>query len=182
MWALAAPSPKGSRGRGLGWPLGEQDEGEVSLCPCQGQGGDGERDPGLDLLGLSGGGEMDHPELGEQGHAEEQQVVGEQADAIGLSQLEALRWHRHEGEHQAQPQRPGQHPHQRAVRLQLWGQQGMGVTLGSCCQPGLCPCVTTALPSPAAGCWSSAAGSPGPRPPGCLEHVQDGHTAQESEH
>lgn len=54
------------------------------------------------------------------------------------------------------------------------------MTLGCCCQPGRCPRVTTALPSPEAGCWSSAAGSPGPRPPGCLEQVQDGHTGSNS--
>lgn len=42
------------------------------------------------------------------------------------------------------------------------------MTPGWCCQPGPCPQVTTALPSPVAGCWSSAAGSPGPRRPGCL--------------
>lgn len=132
MWALTAPSPKGSRGRGLGWHLQQHSEVEVPLSPCQGQ-GRGQRDPdavgghsdiqGWISWGRSGGGEVDHPELGEQGHAQEHQVVGDEAEAIGLSQLEALPWHRHKGEHQAEPQRPRQHPHQGAVRLQLWGEE-----------------------------------------------------------
>lgn len=63
--------------------------------------------------------EPDHLELSEQGHAEEGQVVEDEADAIGLAQLEALCGHPHEGEDQAQPQGPGQHPHQEAVGLQL---------------------------------------------------------------
>lgn len=69
--------------------------------------------------GWSDGGEMDHPELGQQGHAEEGQVVEDEADAVRLAQLEALRWHRHKGEDQAQPQGPGEDPDQEAVGLQL---------------------------------------------------------------
>lgn len=79
------------------------------------------------VRGPSDGGEMDHPELGQQGHAEEGQVVEDEADAVRLAQLEALRWHRHEGEDQAQPQGPGEDPDQEAVRLQLperWGVMG----------------------------------------------------------
>lgn len=68
---------------------------------------------------LSGSGEVDDLELGQQGHAEEGQVVEDEAEAVGFAQLEALRWHRHEGEDQAQPQGPGQDPHQQAVGLQL---------------------------------------------------------------
>lgn len=133
MWALTAPSPKDSSSPGLGWHIQQHGEVEVPLSPCQGQ-GRGQQDPsavggqseiqGWMSRGCSWGGEVDHPELCEQGHAQEHQVVGDEADSIGLSQLEALRWHRHKGEHQAQPQRPGQHPHQGAVRLQLWGQEG----------------------------------------------------------
>lgn len=136
MWALTVPSPKDShplsKQQGLWAGLQQHGEVEVPLSPCQGQGRGG-RDPdvvgrqseiqGWIAWGCSWGGEMDQPELGEQGHTQECQVVGDEADAVGLSRLEALRWHRHKGEHQAQPQRPGQHPHQGAVRLQLWGDR-----------------------------------------------------------
>lgn len=69
--------------------------------------------------GRSGGGQADHPELSQQGHTEEGQVVEDEADAVRLAQLEALRRHRHEGEDQAQPQGSGQDPDQEAVGLQL---------------------------------------------------------------
>lgn len=104
----------------------------VSLSPWQGgpiRGGRQRESRGWMRIscqrrGRSGGGETDHPELGQQGHAEEGQVVEDEADAVGLAQLEALCRHRHEGEDQAQPQGPGEDPDQEAVRLQLperWG-------------------------------------------------------------
>lgn len=123
--------PRAQQGPRAGWHRQQHGEVEVPLSP--GRDREGTARPrcsgrhselrGWSCWGRSGGGEMDDPELGEQGHAQEQQVGGDEADAIGLSQLEALRRHRHQGEHQAQPQRPGQHPHQGAVRLQLWREQ-----------------------------------------------------------
>lgn len=74
-------------------------------------------------LRCSGGSQVDHPEFGEQGHAEKDQVVEDEAGAVCLAQLEALCWHRHKGEHQAQSQGPSQDPHEEAVRLQLMERQ-----------------------------------------------------------
>jgi len=115
--------PRAGLARGVPRPRWRQHGwGRGALGPLAGTGrGDGEA-PGW--AHASEDRETDHPELGQQSHAEESQVVEQEADTVCLAQLEALRGHRHEGEDQAQTQRSGEDPDQEAVRLQLperWG-------------------------------------------------------------
>lgn len=56
-----------------------------------------------ELLHL-GGGNSDHPELGQQRDGQESQVEGDEAVAISLSQLEALGRHRKKRNNQAEAQ------------------------------------------------------------------------------
>lgn len=63
--------------------------------------------------------QVNHPKLREEDHHNETYIEEEEAEAVGLAELETLERNRDQGEDQAEAQRTGQHPHQQSVWFQL---------------------------------------------------------------
>lgn len=120
----------------------------------------------------SHGFQVNHPKFREQGHNKEGSVEEQQADAVGLAELEALQGDGHQGEGEAEPQGAGQHPVQQSVGLQLWETNeraaASSVWLGhrwACCLGHLhvTPALETQAPQQGPSYGTASPASPGLR-------------------